>query len=71
MEYWLLIGKERCSRCGATEGEDIRRKPMTEQQKRLLGFYRNERKWHADIEDRAIAPDKTVVRRSEATRLFK
>lgn len=72
MEYWLMIGKDRCARCGITEDQDeIRRKPLTEQQKRLLTFYRDERKWHRDIQDRAIAPDKSVVRRSEATKLFK
>lgn len=36
---------------------------MTEQQKRLIGFYRaGEKTWHRDIESRHLAPDGTVAR---------
>jgi hypothetical protein len=36
--------------------EIIHRKPLTEQQKNLLTFYRDERKWHQDIQSRRMVP---------------
>lgn len=65
-----------CKRCGSvahlqfdlpavaesSHSATYHRTPMTEQQKRLLGFYRNEREWHRDIESRRQAPDGSIVR---------
>lgn len=63
--YWLIIGQDKCDRCGVLKDAylaEVRRRPMTDQEKRLIGFYRNERKWHEDIMSRRVAPDRSVVR---------
>lgn len=57
--YWMVILKEKCDRCGILAeqyAQDVHRKPMTEQEKRLISFYGNERKWHEDILSRRVVP---------------
>lgn len=39
----------------------IHRKPLTEWQKKKLGFYKSEKAWHQDIESRRILPNGDVA----------
>lgn len=51
-----------CDDCysGASSYREKRRKPLTEWQKKKLSWYRNERRWHEDIEGRRLFPNGKV-----------
>lgn len=58
--YWMVILKEKCDRCGILAeqyAQDVHRKPMTEQERRLITFYtKGDKAWHEDIMARRVVP---------------
>lgn len=72
-EYKWELSRAGCPKCGKeiindleliddnNEKKEIRRKPLTDWEKKKLEFYRDEKKWHQDIESRRILSNGDVA----------